>query len=93
MINRANELKRVLQDRKESVDLSFEKTIFWGMNRSAPREIVSHKFAETIRDAKEVVNLAHKSTGDLAIDIQVNLDNEISLLRLLAFRQNDVPDE
>ena len=37
--------------------------------------------------------MAHKSTGELAMDVQVNLDNEISLLRLLAYRQNDVPDE
>jgi hypothetical protein len=53
---------------------------------------VGVRVEEAVREAKETINIAHRLSGEFARDIQVNLENETSLLRLLSFRQNDVDE-
>ena len=43
--------------------------------------------------AKEGINEAHKVSSELVRDVQTNLEDEISLLRLLAFRHSELFDE
>lgn len=38
--------------------------------------------------ATETINWSHKTSGEIVRDIQLNLDDEISLLRLLSFRHS-----
>lgn len=43
--------------------------------------------------ARETINWAHRTSGEGVKDVQMNLEEEISLLRLLAFRHSEINDD
>jgi hypothetical protein len=63
MIKKASELRSTLIDRKSNLDLTFEKSIFWGMNRNISNITVQEKISEALTSGKLAINLAHKSSG------------------------------
>ena len=43
--------------------------------------------------AKDVINWSHRNSEEMTRDVQLNLEDEISLLRLLTFKHGEFFDE
>lgn len=96
LIARAADYRADLLDHRAKLDAHFETTIFQALPvppAALPVQEVHRRIATSLAFAKEVVNRCQTTTKDLVRGIETNLDTEISLLRLLVFRQTETHEE
>jgi hypothetical protein len=85
--------REIATECKDKLDKNFENCLFTGLRHGVESDRAQNKLRTTIQMATETVNLAHKTSGDLVRDVQRNLEDEISLLRLLTFRHGELYDD
>jgi hypothetical protein len=70
-----------------------EISLFWGLTKGTDDSVYQKKMKNAIQMARETINWSHKASGETVREVQMNLDDEISLLRLMAFRHSEINDD